>query len=86
MLLKKGEGSSLYELTEKVRGVFINICGNSQVILEGCRGVAEYTDTSIKLSAGRYIIAFSGRDLHIECMTEYNLVIKGFITRIEYIY
>lgn len=72
-------------LMDKINGVNMNICGNREVIFEGSRGIVEYNENSIKINTGKYIVAFSGRGLHIRCMNEYSLVIAGFITSIEYI-
>ena len=63
----------------------MEITGNREVILEGNRGIIEYTDQSIKINAGKCIIAFCGRGLHIQCMTDCDVVVKGFITSIEYL-
>lgn len=65
--------------------VHMNISSNREVVLEGNRGVVEYSDTSIKINVGKYIISFIGRGLHIKCMTDCEIVIHGFITSIEYI-
>ncbi len=72
-------------LMDKISGVYMNICGNKEVIFEGSRGIVEYNENSIKINTGKYIVAFSGRGLHIRCMNEFSLVIAGFITSIEYI-
>ena len=66
-------------------GVHMEISGNCEVVLEGSKGVVEYGDSSIKINAGKYIISFQGRGLHIKCMTDCDIVIHGFITSIEYI-
>ncbi len=76
---------NLHSLSEKMGNVRMNICGNSEVIFEGCKGVVEYSEESIKINTGKYITAFKGRGLHIRCMTEYSLIIEGFILSIEYI-
>ena len=72
-------------LMDKINGVYMNVCGNREVIFEGSRGIVEYNENSIKINTGKYIVAFSGRGLHIRCMNEFSLVIAGFITSIEYI-
>lgn len=72
-------------LSAKLSPVRMSICGNREVILEGSRGVIGYSENSIKINTGKYIIAFSGRGLHIRCMNEYDLVIEGFITSVEFI-
>ncbi len=72
-------------LAANLGAIHLDISGNREVIVEGNRGVLEYTETSIKLNAGKYIVAFSGRGLHILCISECDVVIRGFITSIEYL-
>ncbi len=66
-------------------GVHMDISSNREVIFEGSKGILEYNDHTIKLSAGRYVVAFHGRGLHIHTMNEKDIVIHGFLTSIEYI-
>lgn len=72
-------------LAANLGAVHMDVSGNREVILEGNKGVVEYGDTSIKINTGKYIIGFTGRGLHIKCMTDCDVVIHGFITSIEYI-
>lgn len=72
-------------LSANLGAFHMDVSGNREIIVEGNRGVLEYTDSSIKLSAGKYIAAFSGRGLHIKCISECDVVIHGFITSIEFI-
>ncbi len=65
--------------------VHMDISGNREVIFEGCKAVVEYSDTSIKLNTGKYLVCFAGRNLCIKCMTDCDLVVNGFITEIKYI-
>ena len=83
MYMRKNKDISM--LSANFGSVHMNINGNREVILEGNKGVVEYGDTSIKINTGKYMIAFSGRGLHIKCMTDCDIVIPGFITSIEYI-
>ena len=63
----------------------MEISSNREVIFEGSKGILEYNDRSIKINAGQYVVAFQGRGLHIQTMTERDIVIHGFLTAIEYI-
>ncbi len=65
--------------------VRMTVTDNKQIIFEGSKGIVEYNDKSIKINSGKYLVAFSGRSLHISSMNEYDLIIEGFITSIEYI-
>lgn len=69
----------------KMSGLRMNICGNTEAVIEGCRGVVEYSDKCIKLNTGRSILSFTGRGLHLKCMSEYSLILEGHILSIEYI-
>ncbi len=66
-------------------GVEMKISENREVIFQGCRGVVEYREESVKLNTGRYLIAFEGRGLQIRWIDETEVVIKGFITSISFI-
>ena len=81
--MKKNKDISV--LAANLSNVHMEVNGNREVILEGSRGVVEYSETSIKINTGKYIISFQGRGLHIKCMTDCDIVIHGFITSIEYI-
>ena len=83
MRMKKNKDISV--LAANLSNVHMEVNGNREIILEGSRGVVEYSETSIKITTGKYIISFQGRGLHIKCMTDCDIVIHGFITSIEYI-
>ena len=83
MRMKKNKDISV--LAANLSNVHMEVNGNREIILEGSRGVVEYSETSIKINTGKFIISFQGRGLHIKCMTDCDIVIHGFITSIEYI-
>lgn len=66
--------------------VHMDISGNREAVFEGNKGILEYNDSAIKINAGKYIVAFSGRNLRIKTMNDCDLVIQGFITSIEYLF
>lgn len=63
----------------------LEINGNNEVIVEGCRSIVEYDENIIKISTKKMYISFFGRSLNIKCLTTDSLVIKGFITSIEFL-
>lgn len=83
--MKINKNNTAYSVYDKIGGIRMNICGNTEVDFEGCKSVVEYCSDSIKLNTGKYIVAFKGRGLKIRCMTEYGLIISGYIISIEYI-
>jgi len=63
----------------------MEINGNREAIIEGCRGVLTYEENIIKITTGKLIIIFLGRKLSLKCLTEDSLIVGGFITSMEFI-
>ncbi len=82
---KGDQGMKMPAFMANLGNVHMDISGNHEIILEGGKGIVEYGDKSIKINAGKYILAFCGRGLHIQCMNDSDIVIHGFVTSIEYI-
>ena len=62
----------------------IEMQGNREVLVDGCRGVLEYTADQIKLNAGICVIRFSGEDLTIRAYSENQTEINGEILQIDF--
>lgn len=63
----------------------MEINGNREVIMEGCRGVLEYDTDVVRIRTNRMTVCFTGRSLVIKCLTVDSLVVEGFITGIEFL-
>lgn len=63
----------------------IEMAGNREALVDGCQGVLEYDENTIKLSTGKMSIKFTGRGLQIKVLTHTSAVVVGFITGIEFI-
>ena len=86
----------LLDITEKINSTLdlpdtalpgnshIEISGNREVIVDGCKGVLQYDEDVIKLNAGRLVIKFSGSDLRIHSMQSEQALISGQIISIEF--
>ena len=64
--------------------VNIEIKGNREATIEGLKSIAQYDENMIKINMNKMAISFFGRNLEIKCLSADALVIKGFITSIEY--
>ncbi len=62
----------------------VELCGNREVIIEGCRGVLEYSDNVIALNTGRLTVRLCGCELTIVSMQNGQAIIKGIITSLDY--
>ena len=65
-------------------GARIELMGNREAVVDGCRGVLEYDETVIKLHAGNSTVRFLGRGLTIDSFGEQQAVIKGHILSVEF--
>ena len=63
----------------------IELSGNREAIVDGCHGILEYDENTIKLATGKMSVKFSGRGLQIKVLTPDSAVIEGFISKIEFI-
>ena len=62
----------------------IEIFGNKEITLEGCRGVFEYSDSYIKLNLGRGSLILCGSGLNIVTFDNCRINIRGKITSVEF--
>lgn len=62
----------------------IELFGNREAIVEGCRGVLEYTDATVALNTGKLTVRFCGSNLTITAMQDSSTVIRGIITAIDF--
>ena len=68
-------------LEEPVR---VELLGNRQAVVDGCRGIIEYSDSCIRLSAQGLILKFTGTGLEIRAFTESEAIVAGTILGLEY--
>ncbi len=75
---------NLFSTLPELKGPIIHICGNSEISVDGCRGVVDYYETVIKLRITDGFVTFSGNNLTITDFTESSAVIKGDLQNIEF--
>lgn len=62
----------------------MEISGNRQAVVDECNSILEFDENIVRLSAGKYIIRFSGRGLTLKDFTQSSVVVEGFIISIEF--
>ena len=87
--VKKTKTEKLESALELPSGLFAGLAhlelnGNREAIIEGCKGVLEYDENLIRINTGKMTIRFIGRELALRNLTEDTAVIDGYITSIEY--
>ena len=63
----------------------INVMGNKEVSIDGCRGVIDYYDNFIKIKIIKGVALFSGSSLVLTEFSENGAIIKGNIESIEFL-
>ena len=62
----------------------IELLGNREVTVDGCKGILEYDDGFIRLNMGKTVLRLTGRDLVISALSDRTAVIEGYILSIEF--
>ena len=62
----------------------IELCGNREAFIEGCKGVLEYSDCAVAINTGKLTVKFCGSDLTITALQDGSTEIKGTITCIDF--
>ncbi len=76
--LKISDMSFDYSLPE------LQFSGNKEVVIEGSRGVLEYSQDKIRINTNSMVITFCGRNLNLRCISSSALIIDGFILNVEF--
>ena len=62
----------------------IELLGNREVTVDGCKGILEYDDGFIRLNMRKTGLRLTGRDLMISALSDRTAVIEGYILSIEF--
>ncbi len=62
----------------------IEMQGNQEIIIDGCRGILEYDEDRIKLNAGSLVLSFGGSGLVIKTYSENQTVLTGEVMQISF--
>ena len=93
---KNSAKKSVYSLAERIGNELelpaeglpgnaqIELCGNKKAIVSGCRGVLEYDERTICVSAGKLSVRFNGASLCVSLYRDGEAVICGEIVNVEF--
>ncbi len=59
--------------------------GNTEVVIEGSKGVLEYSEELIRINTTTGLVCFEGRGLNLKCISPSELIISGFITNVSFV-
>jgi len=61
----------------------LELTGNTELLVEGCKGVAAYAEEEIRLNLGALVLAVSGADLTMRALRLEECVITGRIATLS---
>ena len=62
----------------------IELFGNKQIIVDGCKGVIDYNEDFLKLDLGKIILKVTGKNLVIDSYIYEQVDLKGEIVSVEF--
>lgn len=62
----------------------VELLQNRQAVVDGCKGVLEYSDTCIRLGADRLILRFTGTELLLRTFSSSSAIVEGNIVTVEF--
>ncbi len=74
------------ELEKNILGRYslITVTGNSELMVEGLRGILDYDAETFRVNTVSGIVVVTGRDLEITSLTAEEVVLKGRISSVEF--
>lgn len=84
MSMNEKNSRRLHELPPMGGAPCIEFTGNREAVIEGSRGVLEYSTERVSVNTAGMIVVLSGRGLNLRCISDAALIIDGFITGVEF--
>lgn len=77
-------GARAIDDANKILGTRIELLSNSEITVEGCLGVMEYTDTYLKLRLLKGSVIILGSDFDITMFEDKRISVTGKISSLEF--
>lgn len=62
----------------------LQLNGNTECYIEGCKAILEYDDRMVKLMVGKKELLITGKDLSVSGYTETSITVKGEFQTLEW--
>ncbi|MCL2512833.1 MAG: YabP/YqfC family sporulation protein [Oscillospiraceae bacterium] len=62
----------------------LEMSGNKEAVLQGCKGVLEYSDTAVRINTGARGVVFKGMGLEMKTFASGQAVVEGLIVSVEF--
>ncbi len=82
---KKEKLHLLTPFTSAIGGVKIELFSNKEAAVDGCKGVIDYYDYTVKLKTNGGAVVFNGQELTLLELGKSSAIIKGNIKSVEFL-
>ena len=88
--LEKDKKKKIAELafldsSEEFEMPHIELCSNKAATIEGCRGIIEYCETTVRINCKNFVVKLCGDCLGISSPSTDTITVKGNIVTVEFI-
>ena len=66
-------------------GAYIELRGNSDLLIEGCEALLGYDENLISLQIGKQTLDITGRKMHMRYLSDKKIAISGYIKGVSYV-
>lgn len=81
-----------FKAQDESKGRFFGYMGNAEIhltdnktaIIDGAKGVVEYTPCCVRLDIGRMYLRFCGREMTIKTLSDDKIIVEGIIASIDF--
>lgn len=63
----------------------IELCSQSRAIVEGCKGILEYSNEAVRLNCKTVIVSFSGENLSLCTLCDETVTVTGRIGSVSFV-
>lgn len=63
----------------------MEVTANREALVEGCRGILEYSPNQIRLAGEKLVLKFQGTDLELKNLTTQSALVVGNIASVEFL-
>lgn len=63
----------------------IELCSQKRAVVEGCKGILQYSGDTVRLNCKTVIVSFSGENLSLCTLSEETITVTGQINSVNFI-
>ena len=69
---------------ERLKGAHIHIFSNKEIVIDGCEGIFEYSESYIKLNLCKWTLIINGSMLNISGFDNDMITVSGTVSSVEF--